>query len=199
MDNTAGKRKAHWRGHVDAWRASGSTQKAYCQQHGLKEHSLSYWQRRLAEGFGYSHPAHRSTRRSRGAATRCFPGQRKGPTSPAAGRSTPKTARSAMAADGAGHGTPDGHALFPALWGSDSFNCGAGMGRISSATAFVKANMPLGLPGTLTDQQGCGTWGYMNRPGAAARPALHRQRAGNTMHHHPTDLLQLDQQFLLTA
>jgi cytochrome c len=104
-----------------------------------------------------------------------------------------------MAADGAGHGTPDGHALFPALWGSDSFNCGAGMGRISSATAFVKANMPLGLPGTLTDQQGCGTWGYMNRPGAAARPALHRQRAGNTMHHHPTDLLQLDQQFLLTA
>lgn len=65
-------------------------------------------------------------------------------------------------ADGAGQRTQDGYAVFPALWGADSFNWGAGMGRISNAAAFVKANMPLGLPGTLTDQQAWDVALYMN-------------------------------------
>ena len=65
-------------------------------------------------------------------------------------------------ADGAGQRTPDGYAVFPALWGSDSFNWGAGMGRISNAAAFVMANMPLGLPGTLTNQQAWDVAQYMN-------------------------------------
>ncbi len=43
--------------------------------------------------------------------------------------------------------------MFPALWGARSFNWGAGMGDIRNAAGFVKANMPLGLGGTLTDQQ----------------------------------------------
>lgn len=34
--------------------------------------------------------------------------------------------------------------LYPALWGSDSFNNGAGMGRVITAAKFIKANMPLG-------------------------------------------------------
>lgn len=38
--------EAYWRGHVEAWRASGLTQRDYCAQHGLKCHSLSYWQLR---------------------------------------------------------------------------------------------------------------------------------------------------------
>lgn len=33
---------------------------------------------------------------------------------------------------------------FPALWGKDSFNSGAGMNRLLTAAAFVRANMPLG-------------------------------------------------------
>lgn len=65
-------------------------------------------------------------------------------------------------ADGTGQRTPSGHAVFPALWGSDSFNWGAGMGRISNAAAFVKANMPLGLPGTLSDQQAWDVALFMN-------------------------------------
>lgn len=65
-------------------------------------------------------------------------------------------------ADGAGQRSQDGTAVFPALWGSDSFNWGAGMGRISNAAAFVKANMPLGLPGTLSDQQAWDVALYMN-------------------------------------
>jgi hypothetical protein len=45
------EREAYWRGHVLAWRASGQTQRAYCSEHDLKPHSLSYWQLRLrAEG-----------------------------------------------------------------------------------------------------------------------------------------------------
>jgi thiosulfate dehydrogenase len=54
--------------------------------------------------------------------------------------------------DGAGQRTADGHAVFPALWGDDSFNWGAGMGNIDNAAAFIRANMPLGLGGTLSEQ-----------------------------------------------
>jgi thiosulfate dehydrogenase len=37
---------------------------------------------------------------------------------------------------------------FPPLWGPDSFNDGAGMSRLLNAAAFIKANMPLGVPNT---------------------------------------------------
>ena len=47
-----GEREAHWQEHVSAWRASGSTQKAYCQEHGLNTSSLSYWHQRLAKESG---------------------------------------------------------------------------------------------------------------------------------------------------
>ncbi len=65
-------------------------------------------------------------------------------------------------ADGAGQHAQDGTAVFPALWGPDSFNWGAGMGRVNNAAAFVKANMPLGLPGTLSEQQAWDVALYMN-------------------------------------
>ncbi|KFG94283.1 cytochrome C [Burkholderia paludis] len=55
-------------------------------------------------------------------------------------------------ADGQGQSS-GGHAVFPALWGARSFNWGAGMGDIRNAAGFIKANMPLGLGGTLTDQE----------------------------------------------
>ncbi len=42
---------------------------------------------------------------------------------------------------------------FPALWGPDSFNWGAGMHSLKNASGFIKANMPLGQGGTLSDQQ----------------------------------------------
>jgi len=43
--------------------------------------------------------------------------------------------------------------VFPPLWGAQSFNWGAGMANIDNAAGFIKANMPLGQGGTLTDQQ----------------------------------------------
>lgn len=52
------------------------------------------------------------------------------------------------AANGAGVGT------FPPLWGSKSFNDGAGMHRAATMAAFVRYNMPFGAPpNTLSAQQ----------------------------------------------
>lgn len=52
-----------------------------------------------------------------------------------------------------GQGTQvEGTYVFPPLWGKDSFNWGAGMHRIDTAAGFIKANMPLGKPNSLSDQ-----------------------------------------------
>ncbi len=55
-----------------------------------------------------------------------------------------------------------GKTVFPALWGDDSFNWGAGMHQIPNAAGFIKSNMPLGNPGTLTDQQAWDVAYFMN-------------------------------------
>lgn len=44
-----------------------------------------------------------------------------------------------------------GQVVFPPLWGPNSYNWGAGMTSVKAAAAFIKANMPLGLGGTLPD------------------------------------------------
>lgn len=55
--------------------------------------------------------------------------------------------------NGQGQTSPRGQMVFPPLWGPESFNWGAGMGSISNAAKFVKANMPLSQGGALSDQQ----------------------------------------------
>jgi len=42
---------------------------------------------------------------------------------------------------------------FPPLWGSDSFNRGAGMYTVRTAAAYIKGNMPLGRGMSLADQE----------------------------------------------
>jgi thiosulfate dehydrogenase len=54
---------------------------------------------------------------------------------------------------GDGQSANDGSPGFPALWGADSYNWGAGMVNVTNAAAFIKSNMPFGLGGTLTDQE----------------------------------------------
>ncbi len=54
-------------------------------------------------------------------------------------------------ADGAGQAAA-GQTVFPALWGAQSYNWGAGMASVTNAAGFIKANMPLGLGGKLSDQ-----------------------------------------------
>jgi len=64
-------------------------------------------------------------------------------------------------ADGAGL-RADGKYTFPPVWGRDSYNKGAGMHRMHTAAAFIKANMPLGQGGTLTDQQAWDVAAYID-------------------------------------
>ncbi len=64
--------------------------------------------------------------------------------------------------DGAGVIYSDGTTLFPALWGADSYNWGAGMHKIDTAAAFIKHNMPLGLGDSLSDQDAWDAAAYMN-------------------------------------
>jgi len=47
----------------------------------------------------------------------------------------------------------EGAYVFPPLWGKDSFNWGAGMHRVNTAAGFIKANMPLGKPNSLSVQE----------------------------------------------
>lgn len=77
-------------------------------------------------------------------------------------------------AEGQGMFGAAGETVYPPLWGPQSFNIGAGMGRLNTAAAFVKANMPFGLGGTLTDQEAFDVAAFFTRqprpdfPGKAA-------------------------------
>ena len=55
-------------------------------------------------------------------------------------------------ADGQGQRAGD-RQVFPPLWGPRSFNWGAGMHQVNNAAAFIRANMPLGKGGSLTEQE----------------------------------------------
>jgi thiosulfate dehydrogenase len=55
--------------------------------------------------------------------------------------------------------------LFPPVWGSDSYNNGAGMARVALAAGFIKGNMPSGTNHTnmvLTDEQAFDVAAYIN-------------------------------------
>ncbi|CAB3774146.1 c-type cytochrome [Paraburkholderia humisilvae] len=64
------------------------------------------------------------------------------------------TARCALChgANGGGQRAANGSLAFPPLWGDQSYNWGAGMASVKNAAEFIKANMPLGLGGSLSDQ-----------------------------------------------
>jgi len=60
--------------------------------------------------------------------------------------------------------TSEGY-LYPPLWGDDSFNDGAGMGRMITAAKFIKGNMPLGVTAEnpiLTDEEAYDVAAYIN-------------------------------------
>ena len=46
-----------------------------------------------------------------------------------------------------------GEVVFPPVWGDNSYNWGAGISRLFTLAGFIKHNMPLGQPNSLTDQQ----------------------------------------------
>ena len=66
-------------------------------------------------------------------------------------------------ADGAGVGPA------PALWGPRSFSIGASMARTERAASFIRHNMPLDRPGTLSDQDAYDVAAFIT---AMARPDM---------------------------
>jgi thiosulfate dehydrogenase len=73
------------------------------------------------------------------------------------------------------NGDGNAQAHFPPLWGTHSFNDGAGMnyGLKFTMAEFVKANMPLGRGGSLTDQQAVDVAAFVN---SHARPHFNAER-----------------------
>lgn len=65
-------------------------------------------------------------------------------------------------ANGEGTREASGKMKFPPLWGPESYNWGAGMARIDTAAGFIKANMPMGKPWSLTDQEAWDVAAFMN-------------------------------------
>jgi thiosulfate dehydrogenase len=63
--------------------------------------------------------------------------------------------------NGAGQRAGDS-TVVPPPWGDRSFNWGAGMAEIDKAAGFIKANMPLGQSGKLTDQQAWDVAAYID-------------------------------------
>jgi thiosulfate dehydrogenase len=59
------------------------------------------------------------------------------------------------------HGNAGEGAIAPALWGADSYSIGAGMARQWTFATFVRHNMPVDRPGTLTDQQAADVAAYV--------------------------------------
>jgi thiosulfate dehydrogenase len=67
-----------------------------------------------------------------------------------------------------------GSAAFPPLWGSKSFNGGAGMHRLWTMAGFVRYNMPQNAPGSLSDQEAYDVSAFVL---SHTRPKFDKQRA----------------------
>lgn len=86
------------------------------------------------------------------------------------GRGAAIYAKQCAACHGAdGAGIPP---ILPPLWGSASFNGGAGMSRVEKMAAFVQYNMPQNAPRTLTPQEAYDVAAYINsKPRPKMNPA----------------------------
>ena len=74
--------------------------------------------------------------------------------------------------------------VFPPLWGGQSYNWGAGMHRIDTAAAFIKANMPLGNFLELTDQEAWDAAAFMNSQERPQDPRFTGDLAETTAQFH---------------
>ena len=54
------ERSARWSGHLKAWQGSGTSQAAYCREHGLTPAEFSWWKHELARRARRECPAERS-------------------------------------------------------------------------------------------------------------------------------------------
>jgi thiosulfate dehydrogenase len=88
-----------------------------------------------------------------------------------------------------GQGLMDGTTVVnPPLWGPQSYNWGAGMAQVDKAAAFIRANMPLGLGGTLTVQQAWDIAWYIDGQVRPQDPRFAGDLAATRKAHHDRPL-----------
>ena len=112
-----------------------------------------------------------AARISRAAAFRKWPSRRYRRTLHADRRSTLRIAPACHQANGGGLKENDAY-TFPPVWGANSYNKGAGMHGVATAASFIKANMPMGQGGTLTDQEAWDVAAYVNSKPRPADPRV---------------------------
>ena len=103
----------------------------------------------------------------------------------AAKPSTRKTARLCHGEDGQGQQVA-GRAVFPPLWGPQSFNWGAGMHQLDNAAAFIKANMPFSRGNTLERQDAWDVAMFMNAHERPQDPRFTGDLAATRKAYHDT-------------
>ncbi|HEX2519351.1 MAG TPA: c-type cytochrome [Castellaniella sp.] len=96
------------------------------------------------------------------------------------------TEHCALCHDAQGKGRQDAteHTVFPALWGDDSYNWGAGMHSIKTAAAFIHANMPLSRGGTLSEQEAWDVAYFIDAHERPQDPRFAGNLAATTKAHH---------------
>lgn len=105
------------------------------------------------------------------------------------------------AEDGAGV-VVDGEVVFPALWGDDSYNWGAGIVRLFTLASFIKYNMPLGQPNTISVQDAWDLSQYINSQERPQDPRYTgdvvetREKYLDTFHKHSLYGLEVDGKLL---
>lgn len=90
--------------------------------------------------------------------------------------------------DGQGIRLEDGTVQFPPLWGPEAYNWGAGMHRVNTAAAFIKANMPFGKP-DLTEQQAWDVAAFINSQPRPKDPRQTGTIAENDTNYHDEECL----------
>jgi thiosulfate dehydrogenase len=75
---------------------------------------------------------------------------------------------------------------FPPLWGASSYNWGAGMTNVEIAAAFIAANMPFGLAGTLPDHDAWDVAAFIDSRPRPQDPHFTGDVAETARRFHPT-------------
>lgn len=90
-------------------------------------------------------------------------------------------------ADGAGQINKGGQS-YPPLWGTRSYNWGAGMARIDKAAAFIRANMPQGGEGSLTVQEAWDVASFIDGKTRPQDPRFAISASATRARHHDTPI-----------
>ncbi len=92
--------------------------------------------------------------------------------------------------------------VFPALWGDKSYNWGAGISRHYTLSSFIKHNMPLGRPNSLSDQDAWDVAYYINTQERPQEPRYTgdvketREKYLDTFHAHTSYGLEVNGKLL---